>query len=129
MKSTAPHKRRRDPRTSLVDDQARAQAGLSSLQANGMSLAPTPQPIPSSASQTFTSEHTFLSQVGDLVIKDQAFAISQSEDDVVFENAAFDGIVGLSFPSMAIEGTTPIFDSLMNQSLIAQTVFAFYLSR
>uniref|UniRef100_A0A287B618 Peptidase A1 domain-containing protein n=1 Tax=Sus scrofa TaxID=9823 RepID=A0A287B618_PIG len=67
-------------------------------------------------------------QVGDLIIKDQAFAISQSEDDVVFENAAFDGIVGLSFPSMAIEGTTPIFDSLMNQSLIAQTVFAFYLS-
>uniref|UniRef100_A0A8D1T0H1 Peptidase A1 domain-containing protein n=1 Tax=Sus scrofa TaxID=9823 RepID=A0A8D1T0H1_PIG len=67
-------------------------------------------------------------QVGDLIIKDQAFAISQSEDDVVFENAAFDGIMGLSFPSMAIEGTTPIFDSLMNQSLIAQTVFAFYLS-
>uniref|UniRef100_A0A8D0Y732 Peptidase A1 domain-containing protein n=1 Tax=Sus scrofa TaxID=9823 RepID=A0A8D0Y732_PIG len=89
---------------------------------------PTPQPIPSSASQTVTSEQTLLPQVGDLIIKNQAFGISLAEDDMVFENAVFDGVLGLGYPSLALEGTTPIFDTIMNQSLISEPVFAFYLS-
>ncbi|XP_047630248.1 pregnancy-associated glycoprotein 2-like [Phacochoerus africanus] len=67
-------------------------------------------------------------RVGDLIIKNQAFGISLAEDDMVFENAVFDGVLGLGYPSLALEGTTPIFDTIMNQSLISEPVFAFYLS-
>ncbi|XP_047630070.1 pregnancy-associated glycoprotein 2-like isoform X1 [Phacochoerus africanus] len=67
-------------------------------------------------------------QMGDLIIKNQTFGLSLTEDDMVFEHAIFDGILGLGYPSLAIKGTTPIFDTIMNQSLISEPVFAFYLS-
>uniref|UniRef100_A0A8D1PPU9 Peptidase A1 domain-containing protein n=1 Tax=Sus scrofa TaxID=9823 RepID=A0A8D1PPU9_PIG len=67
-------------------------------------------------------------QMGDLIIKNQTFGLSLTEDDIVFEHAIFDGILGLGYPSLAIKGTTPIFDTIMNQSLISEPVFAFYLS-
>ena len=58
----------------------------------------------------------------------QAFGLSQSEPREDLEHAVFDGIQGLGYPSLAIQGTTPIFDKLMNQSLISEPVIAFYLS-
>ena len=66
--------------------------------------------------------------MGDLIIKNQTFGLSLTEDDRAFEHATFDGILGLAYPRLAIKGTTPIFDTIMNQSLISEPVFAFYLS-
>nr|XP_005911511.1 PREDICTED: pepsin F-like [Bos mutus] len=45
-----------------------------------------------------------------------------------FQNAPFDGILGLGFPSLAIQGTTPHFDNLKKLGLIPYPLFAFYLS-
>uniref|UniRef100_A0A8C3YVR3 Peptidase A1 domain-containing protein n=1 Tax=Catagonus wagneri TaxID=51154 RepID=A0A8C3YVR3_9CETA len=48
---------------------------------------------------------------------------------VVFENAAFDGMLGLGFPALSIQGVTPVFDNLKTRGFLDQSVFAFYLSK
>ena len=45
------------------------------------------------------------------------------------EYVPYDGILGLAYPSLAIDGTSPVFDNLNNLRVISQPVFAFYLSR
>ena len=45
------------------------------------------------------------------------------------EYAVFDGILGLAYPSLSLQGTIPIFDNLWKQGLISQELFAFYLSK
>jgi cathepsin D len=45
-----------------------------------------------------------------------------------FMFGAYDGIVGLGFPSLAIDGTQPPFDSMFLQNRFANPVFAFYLT-
>ncbi|KAK1335413.1 hypothetical protein QTO34_003199 [Cnephaeus nilssonii] len=45
------------------------------------------------------------------------------------EYAAYDGILGLAYPALALRNTTPVFDSMWNQGLISENLFAFYLSR
>ncbi|KAK1335412.1 hypothetical protein QTO34_003198 [Cnephaeus nilssonii] len=67
-------------------------------------------------------------RVGDLVCKSQAFGLSKTESSKSLEYAAFDGILGLSYPALALTGTTPVFDSMWNQGLISENLFAFYLS-
>ncbi|XP_015989654.1 pregnancy-associated glycoprotein [Rousettus aegyptiacus] len=67
-------------------------------------------------------------QIGSLVDVSQAFGLSQKESNKSFEYGTFDGILGLAYPNIAIQGTTPVFDNLWKQGLIPQNVFAFYLS-
>ncbi|XP_060031732.1 pregnancy-associated glycoprotein-like, partial [Erinaceus europaeus] len=68
-------------------------------------------------------------QIGNLVAMSQAFGLSTLEPGTEFNRAPFDGILGLAYPSLATEGTTPFFDTLWQQDLISENVFAFYLSR
>ena len=58
----------------------------------------------------------------------QEFGYSQWEENEAFDHAMFDGMLGLGYPGLAIEDTTPVFDNLRKRGLIAQPVFAFYLS-
>ncbi|XP_025142231.3 pepsin F-like isoform X2 [Bubalus bubalis] len=67
-------------------------------------------------------------QIGNLLHFNQTFAMSQKLSKNFFQNAPFDGILGLGFPSLAIQGTTPLFDNLKNLGLIPYPLFAFYLS-
>ncbi|XP_054581397.1 pepsin F-like [Eptesicus fuscus] len=67
-------------------------------------------------------------RIGDLVCKSQAFGLSKTESSKSLEYAAFDGILGLAYPALALRGTTPVFDSMWNQGLISENLFAFYLS-
>ncbi|KAB0337109.1 hypothetical protein FD754_025361 [Muntiacus muntjak] len=66
--------------------------------------------------------------VGNLLHFNQTFALSQKQSKHFFQNAPFDGILGLGFPSLAIQGTTPLLDNLKNLGLIPYPLFAFYLS-
>ncbi|KAB0357740.1 hypothetical protein FD754_001896 [Muntiacus muntjak] len=67
-------------------------------------------------------------QIGNLVIVNQTFGLSQNQSSGVLEQVPYDGLLGLAYPSLAVRGTTPVFDNLKNQRVISEPVFAFYLS-
>ncbi|XP_072559459.1 gastricsin-like [Paramormyrops kingsleyae] len=66
--------------------------------------------------------------VGGIVIKDQQIGLSTSEPGENWVVAPFDGILGLSYPSIAAGGQTPVMDSMMQDNLLQQDIFAFYLT-
>lgn len=48
---------------------------------------------------------------------------------MTFALAHFDGVLGLGYPSLAVGNALPVFDSIMNQKLVEEPVFSFYLKR
>lgn len=59
----------------------------------------------------------------------QAFGLSLEEPGTFMEYAVFDGILGLGYPDLSLQGVLPVFDNIWMQGLIPQNLFAFYLSR
>ncbi|XP_066559237.1 pepsin A-like isoform X1 [Amia ocellicauda] len=59
----------------------------------------------------------------------QIFGLSKTEPGLFLYYSKFDGILGLSYPSISASGATPVFDNMMAQDLVSQDVFSFYLSR
>uniref|UniRef100_A0A2K6UG72 Napsin-A n=1 Tax=Saimiri boliviensis boliviensis TaxID=39432 RepID=A0A2K6UG72_SAIBB len=51
------------------------------------------------------------------------------EPSLVFTFAHFDGILGLGFPVLAVEGVRPPLDVLVEQGLLDKPVFSFYFNR
>ncbi|XP_041270925.1 cathepsin D [Onychostruthus taczanowskii] len=75
----------------------------------------------------------FLSQdvvtLGDLKILDQTFGEATKQPGMTFIAAKFDGILGLAFPKISVEGAEPFFDNVMKQKLVEKNMFSFYLNR
>jgi saccharopepsin len=74
----------------------------------------------------FVSQDTV--SIGDLEIKGQDFAEATSEPGLAFAFGRFDGILGLGFDRLSVNGIVPPFYQMVNQKLIDEPVFAFYLS-
>uniref|UniRef100_A0A3B4U913 pepsin A n=1 Tax=Seriola dumerili TaxID=41447 RepID=A0A3B4U913_SERDU len=66
-------------------------------------------------------------QISDLYVEHQVFGLTETEA-VFLGSVPWDGILGLAFPSMSLEGGTPIFDNMWNQGKIPQNMFSMYLS-
>lgn len=73
----------------------------------------------------FVSQDTF--QIGDLKVKNQDFAEATSEPGLAFAFGRFDGIMGLGYDTISVNGIVPPFYNMIAQNLLDEPVFAFYL--
>jgi saccharopepsin len=71
------------------------------------------------------SQDTF--QIGDLKVKKQDFAEATSEPGLAFAFGRFDGIMGLGYDRISVNGIVPPFYNMIDQKLLDEPVFAFYL--
>jgi len=74
----------------------------------------------------FTSQDVM--SIGDLKIKDQVFAEATEEPGLAFAFGRFDGILGLGYDTISVNKIVPPFYSMIDQGLLDEPVFAFYLS-
>ncbi|KAF9438161.1 Vacuolar protease A [Entomortierella beljakovae] len=68
-------------------------------------------------------------EVGGLVVKRQDFGESVKEPGLAFAFGKFDGIFGLGYDTISVLGAVPPFYSMVNQKLIDEPVFGFYLGQ
>lgn len=74
----------------------------------------------------FISNDVF--SIGDLKIKDQDFAEATNEPGLAFAFGRFDGILGLGYDTISVNGIVPPFYQMVKQKVIDEPVFAFYLT-
>jgi hypothetical protein len=73
----------------------------------------------------YLSEETLA--VGDIKVANQVFAEATNEPGMAFSMGKFDGIFGLGWPSISVDGVVPPIQNMIAQKSIPQGVFSFYL--
>ncbi|XP_015263096.1 PREDICTED: gastricsin-like [Gekko japonicus] len=63
-----------------------------------------------------------------IVVTNQEFGLSENEPGTNFIYAQFDGILGMAYPSLAVGGATTALQAMLQENLLSQPVFSFYLS-
>ena len=68
-------------------------------------------------------------EVAGVWVQDQKFAEAVEEPGITFVAAKFDGIMGLGYPSIAVNNITPPVNNMIEQGLLSDGMFAFFLNR
>uniref|UniRef100_A0A665UWF4 pepsin A n=2 Tax=Echeneis naucrates TaxID=173247 RepID=A0A665UWF4_ECHNA len=66
-------------------------------------------------------------EVGGITVSKQVFGMSQTEAPFMAHMQA-DGILGLAFQSIASDNVVPVFDNMIKQGLVSESLFSVYLS-
>ena len=64
-----------------------------------------------------------------MIARDQLFAEAVKEPGITFVAAQFDGILGMAWPTISVNGITPVFQTLMAQGELDEHLFSFYFNR
>jgi len=67
--------------------------------------------------------------VAGLEVKGQTFGEAVHQPGITFVAAQFDGILGMGFPQISVDGVVPPFQNMIAQNLVEESVFSFWLSR
>jgi cathepsin D len=66
--------------------------------------------------------------VAGLSVKNVTFAEVTSEPGIALQAAKFGGVFGMAYQSIAVDNVTPTFNDIVNQGLLAEPAFGFWLA-
>lgn len=79
----------------------------------------------SGALSGFLSQDTL--QFGSMSVPNQVFAEATKTPGLAFYVGKFDGILGLAWPTISVDGVVPPIQNMINSGILDQGLFAFYL--
>ncbi|XP_069792567.1 pepsin A-like [Narcine bancroftii] len=68
-------------------------------------------------------------RLSNIAVNQQEFGLSKTEPGSFFTYCKFDGILGLGYASLAASGATTVFNNMVSQNLVPESLFSVYLSR